>query len=156
MRVNLPLSGQDYRHGNKTLSGQIAQNWYLEANPGARNEFSMRPTPGLKNFCLLEGADRGGHVFNEEQFYVNGNSLYEVAVDGTFINHGTIEGEDRCIMADDGEKLIIVTGSTPYIYTVADGLNEIEDEDLINPTSVAYLNTRTTLPVSLPLVTRFG
>ena len=55
---------------------------------------------------------------------------------------GTIPGKDRCVMANDSNQLIITTGSTPYRYTVAGGVEAITDPDLVNPRSVAYLNSQ--------------
>ena len=90
----------------------------------------------------IPGADRGMHDFNNLMYAVNGTTLYKIDETGVNTALGTIPGKGCCQMADDGYQLIIVTGETPYRYTVASGLEAITDPDLVNPTCVAYINSQ--------------
>ena len=141
-RVEIPLIGPSYTNREKPLSAQKAINMWPEINPEARNQVALHNTAGIRVFATLSGVDRGMHDFNNLMYAVNGQTLYSIDADGANTNLGTIPGFTRCQMADDGYQLIIVTGETPYRYTVAGGLEAITDPDLVNPTCVAYLNSQ--------------
>jgi len=140
--VEIPLIGPSYANRETGLSGQVARNMWPEINPEAINQVCLHNTAGLKVFATLEGADRGMHDFNNLLYAVNGKNLYSIDADGTSLKLGAIAGKSRCQMANDSIQLIIVTGSTPYRYTVSGGLETIVDENLTNPTTVGYMNSQ--------------
>ncbi|GAH17760.1 unnamed protein product, partial [marine sediment metagenome] len=117
-------------------------NLWPEINPEARNEVCLHNTAGTRTFATLEGIDRGLHDFNNLMYAINGQTLYSIDAEGINTALGTISGEDRCQMANDSYQLIIVTGGTAFKYTVADGVEEITDPEVVNPTTVAYLNNQ--------------
>jgi hypothetical protein len=74
-------------------------------------------------------------VFDEELVLVNS--------DGTVTNKGTVEGVNMCDFANNGDQLVIVTGGKPYMYTEStDVLAEITDNNVNNPTTIAYINSQ--------------
>jgi len=141
-RVEIPLIGPSYTNREKPLSAQVAKNLWPEINPEARNQVALHNVAGIRTFATLSGIDRGMTDFNNLLYVVNGTTLYSVDDAGTNYALGTIAGSERCVMANDSLQLIIVSAGTAYKYTVAGGVEEITDPDLVNPTTVAYLNNQ--------------
>ena len=141
-RVAIPLVGPSYTNREKPLSAQVSKNLWPELNQEARSKAVNHSGAGTKIFATLEAADRGLHNFNSLFYAVNGGFLYSIDDDGVETKLGAISGSGRCVMASDTTQLIIVTGATPYRYTVAGGVEAITDSDLVNPTCVAYMNSQ--------------
>ena len=104
---------------------------------GAAVEVSV--TPG--------GADRGmiANGPNGLLYQVTGSALYSIDSSGTAFFIGDISNSPLpVVMATDANQLIITTGGTPdaFVYTVAGGLVEITDGDLLLTSSVAFLDSR--------------
>lgn len=140
MRVPIPLIGPSYVNRSLPLSAQVTKGLYAEVNPESRNIVSLNPFPGLTEFAALSGAGRGLHVMNDVLYSVSGNKLYSVNRMGAGLSLGSIEGSGLCGMANDGTELAITTGESPYVYNGT--LQVIPDNDLVNPTVVAYLNSQ--------------
>ena len=93
------------------------------------------------------GADRGmiANGPNGLLYQVTGSALYSIDNSGTAVFIGEIRNSPTpVVMATDANQLIITTGGTPdaYVYTVAGGLAEISDGDLLLTSSVAFLDSR--------------
>jgi hypothetical protein len=140
-RYELPVVGPAFMSRELELSSQVTKNLFPEINQEARSVIALHNTAGLNTFSTLEGVDRGLHDFHGFMHGVNGTSLWSVDADGVNLNLGTIGGSARCVMADDGTQLVIVSDGLAYIYTNTGGLQLITDPDLVEPTSVAYLNS---------------
>lgn len=142
-RVALPLIGPAYTNRSLPLSAQVSKGLYPELNPESRNFASLHAFPGLKLFASLTGKGRGLHKVAATAYAVYGNTLSSIDSDGVATSRGTIVGENQVDFADNGKLLIIVTGATAYIFTVATNtLAEITDPSLVNPTTVDYLNSQ--------------
>jgi len=141
-KVEIPLVGPSATNRERPLSAQATKNMWPEINPEARNVVSLHNTAGIKTFATLSGVDRGMHDFNNLMYAVNAQTLYSIDADGVNTALGTIAGSDRVVMANDSTQLIITTGATPYRYTVAGGVEEITDPDLVNPRWVTYINSQ--------------
>ena len=72
--------------------------------------------PGLTSFATTSGTGRGAHVWGTTLYVVVGTTLYSVNSAGTATSIGIIAGSDRVTMADDGDNLVVTTGSTGYVY----------------------------------------
>ena len=143
MRVPIPLIGPSYVDRVLPLSSQVSKGLIPEINPEARNIVSLHTYPGLKRFAALSGVARGSHVMNGVQYVVYGNTLSLVDSAGTDTTIGSIEGQGMCDFANNGEVMIIVTGQTPYMYTLATTtLEDITDTNLVKPTTVGYINSQ--------------
>ena len=93
------------------------------------------------------GADRGliADGPNGLLYQVTGSALYSIDSGGGALFLGEIVNSPTpVVMATDRNQLIICTGGTPdaYVYTVAGGLQEISDTDLLLTSSVAFLDSR--------------
>jgi len=113
---------------------QLSQNFY--AYPSDTG-IALHGTPGAALFSetVTSGADRGLHVFNGTLYQVSGTRLDSINSSGTRTNLGTIPGSGRCIFADDGTDMFIVTGGNVYRYNTS--LSTIADSDLEYPDAVA-------------------
>lgn len=140
----LPVNivGQDYRSRSRPLSAQSTKNLTVESNPAARTQLAMHSWPGsIRRLTSTYGADRGSHVFQGRLYKVSGTTLLSVSSLFSETSIGTIAGSQRCIFADDGVNMVIVTGSTAYQYNGVT-LSTIADADLESPDSVAVLNNQ--------------
>jgi len=93
------------------------------------------------------GADRGliADGPNGLLYQVTGSALYSIDSGGGALFLGeVVNSPTPVVMATDRNQLIICTGGTPdaYVYTVAGGLQEISDTDLLLTSSVAFLDSR--------------
>lgn len=151
MALNIPLIGPSYTNRSLPLSAQVSKGIIPEINPEARNIVSLHAFPGLKVNSSLSGNGRGSHVMAGVLYVVYGNTLSSVDSDGVAVSRGTIDGQTVCDFADNGTQMIITTGTTPYMYTVATTtLAEITDPNLTNPTTVGYLNAQFILDNNAP------
>ncbi len=143
MRVPIPLIGPSYTNRSLPLSAQVSKGILPQIDPEARNIVSLHAFPGLKVFSSLSGKGRGQHVMAGIEYAVYGNTLSEVSSTGVATSRGTIVGESICGFADNGTQMFIVTGRTSYLYTAAtNDLAETTDSDLVDPTTVGYLNSQ--------------
>ena len=93
------------------------------------------------------GADRGliANGPNGLLYQVTGSALYSIDSSGAAVFIGEISNSPTpVVMASDATQLIITTGGTPdaYVYTVAGGLAQVSDADLLTTSSVAFLDSR--------------
>ena len=65
---------------------------------------------------MTTGGGRGIHVFDEVLYAVRGQSLESISGVGTATTIGTITGTGRVTQANDGDNLVVATGSTGYTY----------------------------------------
>jgi hypothetical protein len=92
---------------------------------------------------------------NEVDFWVVGNTLWEIGSDGTTTDRGTIPGTDRCIMADDGVNLFIVANGIVTQYdSETQTLSTVTDISIVGAQSVAFINNQ--FAYTFPLLTVFS
>jgi len=77
----------------------------------------------------------------EVEFRVVGNTLYQIGSAGTHTSRGTIPGAARCIFANDGVNLFIVTGTSVFWY---DGSTvvQVTDPDIDGSKAVTIINNQ--------------
>lgn len=141
--VPFPLIGPTYTNRSLPVSSQVTRNFYIEVNQQGGEPISFNPFPGLKPFSTGSGENRGDGRLDDILYTVAGNNLIKVAATGVQTTIGTIEGTNRCVLAEDqAGNLIITTGEgKPYAY---DGitLTQGTDVDLPNASTVTYINRR--------------
>lgn len=138
-----PLIGPTYTNRSLPVSSQVTRNFYVEVNQQGTEPLAFMPFPGLKLFATTGGGvSRGAGVRNGELYVVTGQTLYKIASNGTSTSLGAISGTGRCSFDEDGENLIIATGTgKPYTYN-GTTLSQGADADLPNASTVAYINRR--------------
>jgi hypothetical protein len=76
-------------------------------------------------------------------YRVAGNSLYSFDQNGTHAEIGSIPGSGRCIFADDGQNLFVVTDRAVYKYDSISGvIANVTSGNIGSPNGVAYLNDK--------------
>lgn len=157
-RVELPITGGYYISRSLPISAQECKNLYVHINQGGGlAEESLYGTPGANQLATsgdVTETNRGAHVKDDLPYFVNGNTLYVLnrTLDAlsveqfSFAALGTIEGEGRVSMADNGTQLcVLVPGGKGYIYNEAAGtpFQEIVDADFTAngaPQQVVYID----------------
>ena len=137
------IAGGSYQSQSKPLSSQQTVNFYPKSTPLAKDQFVLFSFPGLKPIGSSAGKDRGLHRMAEALYQVKGESLFRIAKDGTHTDLGTINGTDRCIMADDGVNLFIVSSTGVYQYSSdTDAITIVTDVNIVGAKSVAFINNQ--------------
>jgi hypothetical protein len=138
--ATVQILGPTYLSRSVQFSSQATVNMYAEVDQAGRNEGAYMPFPGTKAFIGSSGVDRGQYVFKNVLYKVTNNTLYSVSADSVPTSHGTIHGDKRCIFADDGKTMVIVSDGFTYKYDTV--LTRFTHEKLVKPKSVAILNNQ--------------
>ena len=140
--IPINIAGPSYQDRSRPLSSQETRNWYHEVVPSGKNQFVIKSFPGQTVFgSVVAGADRNGTNMAEVEFRVVGNTLYQIGSAGTHTSRGTIPGAARCIFANDGVNLFIVTGTSVFWY---DGSTvvQVTDPDIDGSKAVTIINNQ--------------
>jgi len=142
--IPVNVAGGSYPDRSRPLSSQEARNLYPEIVEQGKEQFVLKSFPGQKNIgSATAGQDRGQHRLAEVAYRVIGTSLYEVDFAGTHVLRGIIPGSDRCIFADDGVNMFIVSDGLVSQYSNSTLLvTPITDPDIVGAQSVAYINNQ--------------
>ncbi len=141
--VPFQFVGATYQSRSRPLSSQNTVNMYVQVNEKGKDAISMHSFPGQKLFANgPAGIDRNQHRMAEIQYRVINDGLYRVDEDGTHTRLGGVSGENRCIFADDGENLVIVSDLV-YVYNSFTGLySQNTNVNLVGTISVTILNNQ--------------
>lgn len=141
--VPVNVAGPSYQSRSRPLSSQSTVNFYQEFDESGKTPTVLHSWPGQTLFGSAGGIDRGIHVMSGLLYRVSGEKLYSVNSAGSHTEIGDIPGSDRCIFANDGESLFIVTGGVVYQYNSLSGvLSEVSDADIVGATAVDFLNNQ--------------
>lgn len=104
---------------SKPWSGSKLVNCFAEQGDGdQRDMFAVMLIPGLVPFATLPTTPvRGVHRMGDALYAVGGTRLYSVSSAGVATDLGAIGGSGRVRIADNGDELAIVGGTTPYVYS---------------------------------------
>lgn len=97
---------------------------------------ALRLTAGLEEIALPGGGPiRGCIEADGRSFWVSGDALYEVELDGTVTNLGTLlTATSRVTMNYNGTQVMIIDGEYGYIFTLeTDAFTQITDPDFPYP-----------------------
>lgn len=114
---------QSSKGRSKPWGGAKLVNCFAEMSDGDKAEdFALIAVPGFEQFCVVTrtSAVRGMHRIGTTLYAVLGDTLSQVASDGTTTTLGTITGTDPVRMADNGTELAIVGGvggTTGYVLS---------------------------------------
>lgn len=145
---SVPIVGGAYSDETRPYDQQECINYLPEfaENPQARSPGILRGVPGLTLFGST-GTDaiRGMRNVEGQLFVVAGNTLYQVANDGTPTAKGTITGTGRVSMAhnqqSNGYQLVIVNGPEGFVYNTGTGvLAQITDPDFKGSIACDFVN----------------
>lgn len=141
-RIPLPIPLGFYQSGVKPLSSQRCINWIptIPEAEALNNRALIQPS-GITQFADSGlGACRGAWVMKEVPYFVMGNDLISLSQSGDITNHGTITGDVRVSLADNGTFLVIVVpGGDAYGFSNETGiLTQITDIDYQTSDSVTF------------------
>lgn len=141
--VSLNTTGPSYKSRSKPLSSQQTKNWYQQFNDSGKDKYVLMPFPGLKLLGNASGVDRGLARMAEIVYQVKDTTLYEIDRLGSHTSRGTIPGTGRCIFANDGINLFIVTDLKVYQYST-DSLTvtQVTDPEITGAKSVDFINNQ--------------
>ena len=142
--IPVQITGGSYQSESKPLSSQQTVNFYPKSTPLAKDQFVLFSFPGLKTLGSVTGIDRGLHRMAESLYQVKGQKLFRIDKDGAHTDLGAIPGSDRCIMANDGINLFIVSASSGvYQYsTSTNAITLVTDTNIVGAKSVAFINNQ--------------
>jgi len=154
--IPINITGPSYKDRSRPLSSQETRNFYHELVDSGKDKYVIRSFPGQNNIgSATAGTDRGMHQMVEIAYRVIDTTLYEVLSDGTHTNRGTIAGFDRCIFADDGVNMYIVTNGLVYQYSNSTNLvKSVTDTSIAGALSVAFINNQ--FAYTFPTLTVFS
>lgn len=127
--MRIPIVGQTYESRSPAVDAQRTINLYperIESGQGKSN-LVLYPTPGLKPFGSTPTFPHRG-MYSElgRAWTVAGDKLYEIKVDGTTVELGTVANDGgRVVMRTNGQQghqLFVVSGLNGYIYDLNTGV----------------------------------
>lgn len=141
--IPVNVAGPSYQSRSTPLSSQQSKNWYPQFDEKQKNPLVIMPFPGLKEFGDngVTTADRGLWRMAEELYQVKGTRLYKIDKFGAYTDLGEVPGVDRCIFADDGENLFIVSDLKVWQYN-GSTVTEVTDPNITGAKSVDFINNQ--------------
>ena len=141
--VPFNIVGGTYENRSRPLSSQRTVNMYQQVNEKGKDPASLNSFPGQKLISSIDGTlDRNQHrLNNDQQIQVLDRTLYTVDSTGFRVARGTIDGDKRCIFADDGISVFIVTDKIYQFNTETNILTEVTDVNIVGAQSVTFLNS---------------
>ncbi len=154
--IPVNITGPSYQDRSRPLSVQETRNFYHEVVESGKDKYVIKSFPGQKLLSsVAAGTDRGMHQMLEVAYRVVGNILYEIPLDGTHINRGAIPGAGRCIFADDGINLFIVSDKIVNKYDSSTKIiTKVTNVNIDGSQSVTNINN--IFAYTKPLLTTFS
>ena len=134
--MQLEIASGFYQSVSLPLAAQRCINWEpIVPQDEALSKRSLRDVYGIDTRTLtgatITGINRGFQVVSGVPYLINERSLYSFDSANVVTNHGTINGQGRVSLANNGQYLVIVVpGVTAYVFNNEDSsLTEITDID---------------------------
>ena len=141
----IPFVGPAYVYRSISFDGQRSVNLMpIKSEVDTSKDITaLMGTPGLKTFLTLPKAPiRACRNIQERGFVVAGNSLYEIFVDGTFVERGVLDSSTGFVsMSDNGLQLIMVDGPNGHVFTLAtNAFVKITSPNFLGADTVTFLD----------------
>jgi hypothetical protein len=119
--LEIPILGKGIAGKSLAVDAQLRKNLYLEITASSdKTEVVAYGTPGTSLFSQFGAQPVRGIWWMQAKnllFVVAGATLYEISLDGTATQRGTLaQTVQFASMSDNGAQLIIVQGANGYIY----------------------------------------
>jgi len=140
--IPVNTTGPSYQDRSRPLSSQTTRMFYHEVVESGKDQFVLKSFPGLKLFGSAVGSnDRGQTQMALTGFRVLDTTLYSVSSTGVHTSLGSIPGIGRCIFANDGINLFIVSDLKVFQW---DGttVTEVTNVNITGSKSVAFFNNQ--------------
>lgn len=141
--IPINVVGGTHENRSRPVGTEKTVNMYMQVNEYSDKQTSLQSFYGQKLKSEIEGdVDRGAYVANEVAYRVLDNTLYRIDRDGVHVAKGVVTGSDRCIFADDGDNVVIVSDRV-YVYRASnDSFQENTNENLKEILSVTVINSQ--------------
>lgn len=141
----IPFVGPSYVYRSISFDGQRSVNLMpIKSEIDTSKDISaLMGTPGLRTFLTLPKSPiRACRNIQERGFVVAGNSLYEIFVDGTFIERGLLDSSTGFVsMSDNGLQLIMVDGPNGHVFTLlTNAFVKITSPNFLGADTVTFLD----------------
>ena len=132
-RQTVKVIGPSYSLGDRKSAVQRSVNMYMRQVEGLGEDkmVVLDSAPGL-SLLVDMGADfRGSYNTDSRWFAVFGQTLYEMAEDGTYTNRGTLATSGGFVCMKSGrDQLVIVDGTNGYVFNLnTNAFGQITDLD---------------------------
>lgn len=135
------IVGGTHESRTRSVSVQNTTNMYLQLNEYSDKQASLQSWYGQQLVAKVnENNERGVHVMDEIVYRVVDEILYKVDKTGNHENKGRVTGNDRVIMADDGDNLIIVSDKVYRYIATEDKFTLVVNVNLTDVLSVTVIN----------------
>lgn len=143
----IPLFGTGIASNSKQITAQRRVNCFFDIRKDTdKTTIAVRATPAsFGSFTLTDSPIRGWRVIGNYLYVVAGASVFQVALDSTFVLLGTIPNTGQLVaMTDNSLQLAFVDGVRGYYLTLPAGAPTlITDPNFPNgATSIEVLNSR--------------
>lgn len=142
-RITLPIANGFYLSDSLPISAQECVNWYpnIPQVEGALSDATLIGGAGIGQILTtgeVDQVNRGAHVKDGKPYELNGETL--IRIDNSFtpagvevftpVTLGTIPGEGRVSMADNGTQLmVLIPGGNAYIIDESSGTPFVQITD---------------------------
>lgn len=118
-----PFVGPSYKERVVNFDCQRSINLFpIQSQSGdSETPYMLASSPGLKLFCALPDNNiKGCYSVYGRTFFVTQRFLFEVMIDGTYTNWGSIAFSSKTVsMVDNSFQVCIVGGNNGYVFTLA-------------------------------------
>ena len=142
-KISIPIDNGYYISDSLMLSNQKCTNWYpntpqVQGALSTGNLFGCAGISQVPTYFELSGINRGMHVKAGKPYFLNGEALVRLdrSVDEfgvetfTSVIVGTIPGDSRVSMADNGtELMVLIPGGNAYIIDETSGTPFVQITD---------------------------
>ena len=139
--MQIPLTLGAYEGRSSNLNAEKCINFYTVLDrEGGKYQSALFGRPGLKEFCDLAHLHEIRQVYSFQGFLfaLCGDTLYRITTAGMATLINTVDTTTgHAWMADNGTQLVIVAGTSGYIYE-AGVLTQIVDADFPAASSLTY------------------
>jgi hypothetical protein len=124
--AELQFAGQAYQARSTQLIAQQCINAFVETSPKeAKSQVPIYGTPGLSVFARCgKGPVQGLWIMGSLLYVLSGGALYSVTPTGTATLIGQTNLGGVCVLADNGQQLVMVDGFAGWVYQPG-GLNQV-------------------------------
>lgn len=121
-----------YTDNNADFRASLPHNLMPVAYESGISNGYLRPCSGVTAFGsqVFSGIDRGGTNFLDSHYRVNGNKLYKIFDDGTYVDIGSVGGgNQKCSLVYSFTHLAIASAGNLYLWDEST-FGQVTDTDL--------------------------
>lgn len=99
-------------------------NFYVESSEGeGQSPAALYPTPGTRVFAILNNSPiRKSITVNDRTFVVAGSHFFEVFIDGTYTDYGTVLNDSLTVsMVGGSSQILVASAGMVYVFDFSTG-----------------------------------